>query len=104
VAQRDPTDLQGQEQEQEDQQRKAQQRSEQEVEDFKWLMDKKQGRRVVWRLLEKAGVFRTSFSTNALQMALGEGNRSYGLFWLNEVMTHCPEKFLIMINESKNAS
>jgi len=101
MAQRDPTDLEGQEQEAQDQQRKAQVRQQQEIADFKWLMDGKQGRRVVWRLLEKAGVFRSSFSTNALQMALGEGNRSYGLYWLNEVMTHCPDKFLLMINESK---
>lgn len=101
MAQRDPTDLQGQEQDQEDQRRKALARQEQEVADFKWLMDSKQGRRLMWRLLEKAGVFRTSFSTNALQMALAEGGRSYGLFWLGEVMAHCPEKFLMMINESK---
>jgi hypothetical protein len=101
VAQRDPIDLDGQEQDQAREQRKAQLRAEQEIEDIKWLVSSKQGRRVVWRLLEKAGVFRTSFSTNALQMAMSEGNRSYGLFWLNEVMASCPDKFVLMINESK---
>jgi hypothetical protein len=101
VAQRDPTDLEGQAQDKAEEQRKALLQQAQELADFKWLMDSKQGRRVMWRLLEKAGVFRTSFSTNALQMALGEGNRSYGLYWLHEVMAHCPEKFVMMINESK---
>lgn len=101
MAQRDPTDLEGQEEDQEREQRKAQTREAQEVEDFKWLMDSKRGRRIVWRLLEKAGVFRTSFSTNALQMAMSEGNRSYGLFWLNEVMASSADKFVLMLNESK---
>lgn len=101
MAQRDPTDLDGQAEEQDKEQRKAQLQALQEVEDFKWLMDSKRGRRIVWRLLEKAGVFRTSFSTNALQMAMSEGNRSYGLFWLNEVMASSPDKFVLMLNESK---
>lgn len=101
MAQRDPTDLEGQEQDQEKELRKAQLRSEQEAEDFKWLMGSKQGRRIVWRLLEVAGVFRTSFNPNALQMAMSEGKRSYGLIWLDEVMQQTPDRFVLMINESK---
>ena len=34
----------------------------------------KRGRRIVWRFLERAGVYRLSFNTNAMAMAFAEGN------------------------------
>jgi hypothetical protein len=37
-----------------------------EVDDIKWLMGSRRGRRIVHRLRESAGVFRISFHTNAL--------------------------------------
>ena len=53
------------------------------------------------RLLGDAGVFRSSFNTNALQMAANEGNRVYGLRVLNRVMALAPEKFEHMLKENK---
>ena len=50
-----------------------------ELADLTWLMDGKRGRRIVWRLLDSAGVFRLSFSPDALQMAFAEGCRNEGL-------------------------
>ena len=44
--------------------------------DIKWLMSSKRGRRLVWRLLEQAGVFRSSFNTNAMAMSFREVNRN----------------------------
>jgi hypothetical protein len=97
----DPTDIRALQDEQDSAVRKAQQEAERDVEDFKWLMDSKRGRRLMWRLLDKAGVFRTSFDTSALRMAMLEGQRNYGLHWLNEVMANAPEKFVQMLNEQK---
>ena len=70
--------------------------------DIKWLMSSKRGRRFVWRLLEQAGVFRSSFNTNAMAMSFGEGNRNYGLQLLNLIHTLCPELYPTMIKEQKN--
>ena len=70
--------------------------------DIKWLMSSKRGRRFIWRLLEQAGVFRSSFNTNAMAMSFGEGNRNYGLQLLNSIHTLCPELYPTMIKEQKN--
>ena len=70
--------------------------------DIKWLMSSKRGRRFVWRLLEQAGVFRSSFNTNAMAMSFGEGNRNYGLKLLNSIATLFTELYPTMIKEQKN--
>jgi len=73
-----------------------------EVDDIKWLMSTKRGRRIVHRQLDKAGVFRLSFHTNALQMAFNEGNRNQGNALLALVTEHCPERYADLLNEAKN--
>lgn len=70
-----------------------------EIDDFKWLMGGKRGRRIVWRLLEKAGVFHNSFTGNALGTAFNEGKRNYGLYLMDMIHTHCPEHYTTMISE-----
>jgi len=75
-------------------------------EDMRWLMGHAQGRRVVWRMLEQAGIYRDSFTGNSTTF-YNEGRRAMGLFVLEQVMAACPEKFAVMMNEqnrkSKNA-
>lgn len=73
--------------------------SKQDDEDFRWLMGHKQGRRLVWQWLDKAGVFRTSFSTNALHMAHLEGHRAAGLALIDRIHTLCPDQYQVMIKE-----
>lgn len=72
-----------------------------EVNDLKWVMSNKRGRRFMFRLLERAGVWRLSFNTNALTMAFNEGNRNEGLRLQALVTLHCPERFAEMLKESK---
>ena len=73
-----------------------------EVEDLKWLMGSKRGRRIVWRLLDQAGVFRLSFNTNAMQMAFAEGNKNYGLRTLAQIQALCPDLYPLMVKEAKD--
>jgi hypothetical protein len=80
---------------------RAQVAAQSEIEDIRWLMGSKRGRRVVHRLLENAGVFRISFHTNALQMAFNEGNRNQGNVLLALVTEHCPDKYAELLNEAK---
>lgn len=76
-------------------------RRDQEVSDLKWLMGHEEGRRIAWRLLEGAGVFRSSFSMNGLQMAFSEGNRNQGVKLLAEIHEHCPVRYTQMVKEQK---
>lgn len=72
-----------------------------EIKDFKWLMSRKEGRRFVWRQLDKAGVFRLSFTGNAPQTDFNEGMRNSGLALLADIIEHCPERFNQMLMEHK---
>lgn len=98
----DPFDLRGQEQAKESAAKRDQLARVNEADDFKWLMGSKRGRRIVWRLLDRAGVFRLSFNTNAMHMAFAEGNRNEGLRTLAQVHTHCPELYPVMMKEQSN--
>lgn len=72
----------------------------QERDDLSWLMSSAKGRRIVWRLLEQAGVFRSSFSTNALAMAYAEGHRNTGLRTLDLIHRVCPQLYQVMVKEN----
>ena len=52
-----------------------------ERDDLVWLMGEARGRRVLTRVLERAGVNRTSFNSDSSVMAFSEGRRDMGL-WL----------------------
>ncbi len=98
----DPFDLRGQEQAKEDAAKRDQLARINEADDFKWLMGSKRGRRIVWRLLDRAGVFRLSFNTNSMAMAFAEGNRNEGLRTLAQIHAHCPELYPVMMKEQTN--
>lgn len=68
--------------------------------DFKWLMGSKRGRRIVWRLLERAGVFQLSFNTNAMTMAFSEGRKNEGLRIISQIHTLCPDLYPVMTKEA----
>lgn len=95
----DPTDLIGQELAQEDQQRKAELIRARELNDLKTVMATVQGRRWVWRLLAKCGVYRVSGSNDLAELARCEGKRLIGLDVLNAVLEACPEQQLRMMQE-----
>lgn len=76
---------------------------EKEQNELRWIMSTKQGRRFIHRLLSRAGVFQSSFNTNAAMMAFNEGNRNAGLQLLNDIMEACPERYTEMLAEQKEA-
>lgn len=99
----DPTDLKTQEEARKASELQARLDREAEEADFRWLMSSKRGRRIVWRLLEHAGVFRSSFSPTAMQMAFNEGYRNYGNHTLGLLHQYCPELYPQMMKENANA-
>ena len=62
-------------------------------EDVRWLMGEQRGRRFVWYLLAKAGLFRSSLASTAELTAFNEGRRDLGLAVLADLMRLCPEEY-----------
>lgn len=98
----DPLDIRGQERSEADKKLRDKLVRDNEEADLKWLMGNKRGRRVIWRLLDQAGVFRLSFNTNAMSMAFAEGNRNFGNRTLSLIHSHCPELYPQMVKENTN--
>lgn len=76
----------------------------QEEGDVQWLMGDERGRRLVWRWLGEAGLFRTSYSAEGLAMAFNEGQRNQGLRLQALVMEHAPHQFVRMLAEAQVVS
>lgn len=72
----------------------------QEIADFKWLMSQPQGQRFAWRLLEKAGVYHTTFNSSGSITAFNEGKRAMGLWLVAQIHDHTPETLTAMIREA----
>jgi len=99
VSNYDPLDLRSQERSKADRELRERLVRENEEADIKWLMGNKRGRRIIWRLLDQAGVFRSSFNTNAMTMSFAEGHRNYGLRILALIHSQCPELYPAMMKE-----
>ena len=73
-----------------------------EAEDFRWIMEHAQGRRFINRLLDRTGVYRSSFTGNS-ETFFREGARNVGLQLLAQINDLCPEKYPQMLQEMKDA-
>jgi len=73
----------------------------QEEADTKWLMSHAEGRRIVWGLLDVAGVFRTSMTADNWTF-FNEGQRNVGLRLMARIQEHCPEMYTQMIKEHRD--
>lgn len=73
-------------------------RIEQQNEDIRWLMSTKSGRRVMSRLLDFTGVYRSSFTGNS-ETFFREGQRNVGLHFLADVQSLAPGDYVLMLQE-----
>lgn len=78
---------------------KAKNQRDTEMADLRRLVSTKWGRRVVWRILEKSGQHRTSFTGNSTTF-FNEGQRNIGLWLVDEVLSADTDAYLAMIKES----
>lgn len=95
----DPLDLQAQEADRERREAKDELNSQNEIEDWAWLMAEKRGRRIVWRLLERTGMYRSSFTGDSATF-FNEGQRNVGLLVMSRLMAAAPESFALMTAEN----
>lgn len=84
-----------------DQAKRVQLDAEAERDELLWLMSDKRGRRFMWRLLERAGIYRSSFTGEALSSAMKEGMKQEGLHQMNLVTRHCLPRFIEMQQEAR---
>ena len=98
--QHDPSDIAGHEKSQRERQKRQRSDAYMEDDDMKWLMGSRQGRRIMHRVLDRAGIFRTSFTGNS-ETFFREGERNVGLILFNQIMVACPESFTQMMKDQK---
>ena len=98
---KDPTDLNRLEREAEAEEAVARERRRKELEDLRWLLGHPQGRRIVSRLLDEAGVFRSSFNHSGSVMAFNEGRRHMGLFVTSELLEASADGYMKVLKEYK---
>lgn len=96
----DPLDLPGQRRSKEDAAAREQLARTNEAEDIKKLMSEQWGRRLMWRMLDKAGIYRTSFTGNS-ETFFREGMRNFGIQLIAAINDTCPEQYALMVTESK---
>src|SRR3990167_6287746 len=97
----DPHDLPGQAATAKAREQQSKLSSQTDIEDTKWLMSTKRGRRMLWRVLDRAGVFRLSFNTNALAMAFAGGCKNEGLRTLDMIQQASPDLYPTMLKEAR---
>jgi hypothetical protein len=97
----DPLDLRGQERVKEQSEERTKLALQNEQDDFKWLMSSKRGRRIVWRLLERTGVYRSSFTGNS-ETFFREGQRNVGLMLMAQINEFSPDQYALMLKEQQD--
>jgi len=68
--------------------------------DLLWLMNQREGRRFVWRLLQACHLYETSF-TGTSSTFFREGERNVGLLVLADITRLCPELYARMVGEQQ---
>lgn len=99
----DPLDSSAQDEAEVSKTEAARLKREQEVDDFKWFLAHKQGRRVMWRMLAVTGAFRSPFVPGRDgRTEFNAGAQNVGLKLLAEIHAHCPEQYHLMVKEQND--
>jgi hypothetical protein len=65
-------------------------------------MSNKRGRRIVWRILERSGLYQSPFSLNTTDMAHRVGMQNEGRAMLALIEAYAPEQVAAMKREASN--
>lgn len=76
-------------------------RRDNELNDLRLICGTEHGRRFIWRLIEQSGVWRSTYTGEALSAAFAEGKRNTGLMIFSDVMEACPDQYLAMAGEAR---
>lgn len=70
--------------------------------DLRTVLSTESGRRFIWGVIQRCGVFQGSATLEPMGISFSEGRRSVGLFLLGDAMAFHPELFLTMQKENTN--
>ena len=98
----DPLDLEGQEKREKTEKELETIRRFHEADDFKWIMQDKRGRRFIWSILERGGLFSQAFDGTAEGTIFSDGAKNEARLVMGLIFAHCPEAFTAMILEREN--
>jgi len=70
-------------------------KKERDFSDVRKVISSVEGRRLFWRILSHAGLYKSSFTGNT-STYFEEGRRSEGLYWLDELMQSDQKAFAMM--------
>ena len=70
--------------------------------DCREVMELACGRRLGYRLLARAGIFRQSYAGDTNETMFNEGKRNQGLQLLDDVNRYCPDLYLTMMAEAQD--
>jgi hypothetical protein len=84
-----------------DKARQAELDAQAERDELLWVMSDAKGRRFMWRRLADAGIYRTTFTGDALTSAFKEGERNAGIRLMTLILQHCPERLSQMQKEAR---
>lgn len=70
-----------------------------EREDLRRVLDSREGRRVLWSILDAAGVYGASYTGEAISTAYAEGRREIGITLLRKIESLAPGSFITMQRE-----
>ena len=98
----DPLDQQSQEKQEKARLLKAKLQDQTEEGDIEWLMKSKRGRRVLLRVINRSGVYASSFHQNSMTMAFNEGAKQEGLHTVKLINAVVPDLFAVMLKESND--
>jgi hypothetical protein len=76
-------------------------RRERELNDIRSLCGRKEGRRLLWRIFERAHIYQSTFTGDALSGAFQEGERNVGLFLLADLTEAAPDRLMEMMKEAR---
>ncbi len=67
---------------------------------IEWLMSTREGRRFMWGLLDRAGVYRVSGACDNTAFFIN-GERNVGAYYLTMISQHCEAEYALMLKEQK---
>lgn len=70
------------------------------ADDLRAVMALAEGRRFIWDLIERAGVFGPSYASDAGATAYNEGRRAVGIALLTRVQQDAPDAYALALNEA----
>lgn len=95
----DPTDLRDADAREAREALEAKRQADREIADFLQQMSTQAGRRFVFGLLDRTGLYRSSFTSNRSVTDFNEGQRNVGLYYMEMVNAHCLDEYVLMLKE-----